>query len=105
MTIKHYAFSIYEHTNSDSSDPNIGYWVCYQPSLDGIMAVASSVPTPVPAAQLTAAGAGGLNPFSTLAPAQTAVTALIAAVDASNALILSPGSSVSDTLVYGPVYV
>lgn len=97
MSVQHFAFTVFQHTNAGNpSDPNIGFWVCYQASDDGVTVSADSVPAPCPKIA---------NPYPTLAAAQAEVATLVAAQKANNATTVDPGNNPADTQVYGPVFV
>jgi hypothetical protein len=105
-SVTHYVFNVYQHANAAiPSDPNIGFWVTFQPgvadSKGNVTAAANSIPTPVPAGIVAQVQAGASQPFATQAAAQAWITAAIAAQSAINAQQVQPGSA-SDTLVAGP---
>ena len=100
MSVQHYAFTVYQHTNqNNAADPANGFYACYQPSTDGISAAAGSKPIPIPAAR------GAANPYPDSASAQAFIATLVAAVQTANAAIVDPSNAATNTLVAGPVLV
>lgn len=98
--VHHYALTIYQHTNPfDSTDPNIGFWVCVQVSPDGQTVLPNSSPTPVPASFNMA------NPYADMDSAQAAINTFIAQQQAENARAVAPENNAVDSLVFGPVFV
>jgi len=98
MSTWHGSFSIYQHTNAtNAADPNIGFFVCRAPT--------GGIPTPIPAASLTAVyGSAVTLPIADLATATLILNAVVAYQQAQNALDVTMNSP-SNVLVAGPVVV
>jgi hypothetical protein len=100
MTIQHFAFTVYQHVNpNNAADAANGFYACYQPSLDSVTPAPGSKPVAVPASK------GAANPYVDLASAQAFIATLQTTVAAANAAVADPTNPVSNTLVYGPVFV